>query len=126
MLQAFASTIYMVIFIAFVVVNSILDRHQKGYVWRIVKRIPPWRNMAYPVPGGLLLVGVLFTLEISIHLAGASWTTASTLYWLSLIGIELDDFLNGDEDKRRRRREWVKNKVKWLKTRPAMKARWET
>lgn len=95
-------------------------RHQRGYVWTLLRRLPPWRW----VPGWTVLRcwlrhAMLWTLAfVGYWLLLPDWALLHALY-LSAILVELDDYVNGGDDDRRKRREWACNKIRWLMELPA-------
>lgn len=113
----------------FVVMMMVPPRkHQRGYIWRLLRKLPPWvfirgefnprefrtlfRTWLRFIILAWALLGVLSVIGVSGGLHGA-------LFYTTLTVIELDDLYNGDDEDRKRRWEGVKNKVKWLWT-PAM------
>lgn len=85
-------------------------KNQKGYIWRALKKLPPWRWTQNPT---LRWYIVWFTLMIGLWRI-PDQRLSITIFYSVLIILELDDYLNGDDDDRKRRWEGVKNKVRWL------------
>ena len=55
-----------------------------------------------------------------LTMIAAIWPVPLPWWWLILIVLDLDDYVNGDDDDRwRKLREGAKNRVKWLMELPA-------
>jgi hypothetical protein len=90
-------------------------KQQRGYAWRLLRRLPPWR---WVNGEGFLRQLLRFMLLVTL-LWGAIGPFLSdpldvAAIYSILIVMELDDYLNGDDDDRKRRREWARNKIRWL------------
>lgn len=95
----------------------------KGYGWSFLRRwIYPWKWIPAVYPdwreplhslGRLLALGCLLWPLAFFQDEGWVW------FYLAIIVLALDDYVNGDDDDRKKRHEWVKNKIKWLMQLPA-------
>jgi TctA family transporter len=88
----------------------------------VVKRVYPKRFMKGIISrfitrrlgrfGILKVEGVLIiTLYVSCRVSGSD--LPFILFPLFIIARILDDYINGDDDERKRRRMWLRNKLKW-------------
>lgn len=85
----------------------------KILTWWIRKRIfRPSARSRYDTSGLLLR-----TVQIMVVCGGlffvVSQLVANVLGWIWCIGLYVDDYLTGDDDKWKRFKGWVGNKVKW-------------
>lgn len=95
-------------------------KDQKGYTWRLLKKLSPWSLIKVDNSDALgsifrrtfrwlimyIFVALLTALVFDGHMEEIT-------RYMILILIELDDYVNGDDDDRKRRWDWVKNKIKW-------------
>lgn len=99
-----------------------IRKDQKGIVWTALGKLPPFRNISREAPLGramrfLILWTILFVVTSIIFSAmGMGYEQQAIIRVILFILIELDDFVNGDDDDKKRRWEAVKNKIKWLWT----------
>jgi hypothetical protein len=87
-------------------------KHQKGIAWTFLRKIPPWRLIRGMEPFQCFVRFMLLVYSI------VWWLPTEAVFSVYIL-LEMDDYLNGDDDDRKRRWEGVKNKVKWLMELPA-------
>lgn len=87
------------------------NRLDNGYVMRGIRRVTKTDR------GSLLtwfaFLGVVLMICIPIDALSSDFL-ADHLYYALVLGQALDDYVNGDDEQRKKRWEFVKNKVKWL------------
>ena len=104
-------------FLWFFVEMFLPDRKaQKGYIWRAV-RVTLFRYFwKMKPPKQMFRRFVIFSLFIWYIIeifVPASELKRSCLFFAFLTVVSLDDYLNGDDDDRKKRWDIVRNKIKW-------------
>lgn len=115
---------YWLYYLLWIVVDFAVPRRkeQKGYIWRAVratlfrwffiKKPPEQLFRRFMVFSAIVYYGVLLQLPLSDFQTGA-------LFFAFFTVLALDDYLNGDDDDRKKRWDWVRNKIRWLMELPA-------
>ncbi len=103
-------------FLWIIAMNVVPERKkQNGYIWRGLRATMFRWILSQKPPKQMMRRFLTFSFALwAITEPFLNEPISGSLFYTLLIVMELDDYLNGDDDDRKKRWEAVKNKIKWL------------
>lgn len=97
------------------------SKEQRGYIWRVVRKIPPWRYIrgsSHDARFARFMLLAIFS-AVFWHSVGLRGDRPWQATYATLIVLYVDDYVNGGDDDHRKLYEWARNKIKWKMALPA-------